>query len=167
VGRLAPHLIRPVRQKDPSKFMKVSYMKELDMEMWAKWNTEVTGKYFYNIPSQSTIDIAEMKMDRKVVLEYDSIKDYAISIVDQVLEPALTHLAWTDEEVYDHIDMTKGPSVPMKYMGFKTRQDYAMSDHWIAVKDDILSLQLLQVIYVDFGLPCQWRNAPGLQHEQY
>jgi len=147
VGRLAPHLIRPVRQKDPSKFMKVSYMKELDMEMWAKWNTEVTGKYFYNIPSQSTIDIAEMKMDRKVVLEYDSIKDYAISIVDQVLEPALTHLAWTDEEVYDHIDMTKGPSVPMKYMGFKTRQDYAMSDHWIAVKDDILSLQLLQVIY--------------------
>lgn len=127
--------------------MRTSYMKELDMEMWARWNEDVKGKFFYNVPSQSTVDIAEMKMDRKVTLVTDIIKKHSICMVDQILEPVLTHLAWSDEDVYNHIDMDKGPSVPMKYMGFSTRKEYAVSDHWIAVKDDIDSLTELGILY--------------------
>lgn len=125
-----------------------SFLREIDPEVWRKWNDRIESKYFWNTPTVKALDISEMKIDEERPWPLnDKFKKVAISYVDKILEVPLTHKEWTDEEVYDHLELDKTPAFPWRIMGYRTRKDLFESPEWADIKDNIEALTEIGHIY--------------------
>lgn len=110
----------------------------------------VKDKFFYNRPTKETIKNAEDRLDEERPWpKEDECKRRALRFADKTLEPALTHKAWTNEQVYDHADMKKRPGAQFNWMGYKTRLELVKSKLWIDfILGNINALQMLDMVYI-------------------
>jgi hypothetical protein len=153
--------------------MRPSLLKNIYPDRWNQISKRIDGKYFLNTPIQKTIDLIEMKMDVPYDYFEDATKKYSLNIVERQLEPALNQIrTWSDEEVYNHIDLDKTPSAPWCYMGYKKRKDVVESNLWKENYQNVEFLKELLPIYkscpkveianiADYQTKCRTFCVPG------
>jgi len=148
VGQLNRLYVNGRVAKEFSLKKKPSYLKEIDSEQWEKWNKRIEDKFFWNVPTSKALDISEMKIDEvRPWPKIDDFRKVANAYVDKVLEVPLTHKEWTDEQVYQHLDLDKTPALPWRFMGHRTREDFFKSEEWINIKDNVEALAEIGHIY--------------------
>lgn len=107
-----------------------------------------TGGYFMNMPTYKNVEKSEMRMDEvRPWPQSDARKEFALTIIDQMLEVPLTHQPWTDEDVYEHVDLTKGPGPPFLYSGIKTRELLVQLPIWEENHNDVAWLKSLLPVH--------------------
>jgi hypothetical protein len=152
VGQLAPNIRKRVIPNGPSEYVSPSILKNIFPDEWEELHKYADKKYFYNMPSKRSIDIAEMRIDELRPWPIpDRISAYGMAIADEMLEMPLTAMSLTDEETRQHLDLKKGPSIPWKWLGYKTRQDVFNSEVWISNYENIEFLDMLLPIYESVG----------------
>jgi len=151
VAQLAPHIRKRAIPNGPSEYVSPSLLKTILPDEW-EYLQKYSGKYFYNIPSARSIEIAEMKIDEvRPWPSPDRFHSYALAMVDKMLEVPLSAESMTDEETRQHLDLKKGPSIPWKWLGFKDRQSVYDSEVWLKNFENIEFLEALLAIYESCG----------------
>jgi len=151
LGQLNSTFRRRVVGHPPSSYVSPSILRNISIEDWT-YLSQFSGEYFYNKPSNESIEIAEMKIDEvRPWPKSDPVYDYAQVIADRMLEVPLTAKEWTDQETLDHLILTKGPGIPWKFLGYKTRQQLFNSDEWKDNYENIDFLKRLMPIYESVG----------------
>lgn len=147
IGRLNPLLRRTPHMPGPNLTSKPSKLKEISPEDWDFYKP-YTGEYFWNVPSSISADKAEMKIDEsRPKNPPDDCFVRSLLIADRMLEIPLAAKEWTDEQTIDHLDLTKGVSLPLRFFGFKTRKELFESDFWKENYEDIVWLKKLMPMY--------------------
>jgi len=67
------------------------------------------------------------------------------------LEIPLTAKEWSNQQTLEHLDLTKGPGLPWKYMGFKTREQLFESNAWQINYENIDFLKKILPLYESVG----------------
>jgi len=148
---LNPILRKRVVAKGQNLDCAPSYLKRIDLESWNNLS-KLCGSYFYNTPTIESIEIAEMKIDEvRPWPKLDEVRAYAQVIADKMLESALTAREWTNIETLEHLDLKKGVGIPLKYCGFKTRDQLFTSELWLQNYEDIKFLKDLLPFYESVG----------------
>lgn len=151
IGQLNPALRKRAIPKGPTLFCKPSLLYDISRDDWDDFH-QYTGQYFYNIPSIESIDKAEMKIDEERPWpKMDSIRAFAQSIADRMLEVPLTAKEYTDKETLEDMFLDKGPSIPWKFMGHKTRKSVYESKLWLDNFEDVEFLKELLPLYESVG----------------
>lgn len=150
-----------------------SYLKELLPEEWEKLEPLVSGKYFLNSPTESVVSAIEDRMDVDPSYYEDDVKRLALSYVERALAPALAQIQpISHDEVYEHMDLTKGVSAPFSYLGFNDRSTFIQSETWTNLIDNYSALEQTGPYYVsvpkeeiapveDAGKKCRTYCVPG------
>lgn len=148
LGRLHPRLCKRNLRSEFSMTKRPAPLKDIDPEQWAEWDNMVRDKFFWNDPTYSSVEASEMRMDEvRPWPEMDDFKRLALSYVDRILEAPLSADMMTHEEVMAHMDLKKTPSVPWRYMGYKTRKDFFDSLDWHSMKDSVAAHELIGHLY--------------------
>jgi hypothetical protein len=130
IGTLNPILRKRTLAKEVSTYNTPSITQKLEPEIWHDLNREC-GDFFYNLPTASTVETAEMKIDEvRPWPTLDKFRAHGQAIADKMLEIPLTARTWTDEETLQHLDLKKGAAAPWKYYGFKNREEFFSSTLW-------------------------------------
>jgi len=151
LGQFNPVFRRERPMSTPKTHCKPSLLKGIDIDYWNDLS-QYCGRYFYNRPCEVSVEKAEMKIDEpRPWPKMDMFREQAQRIADRMLEVPLTAKSYTDQETLDHLDLTKGCSLPWRILGFKTRGDLYKSDIWTKVRDDSDALKDLLPFYESCG----------------
>jgi len=144
---------RVINASPPSSFCTPSILKQVYPEDWNSLHIKC-GQYFYNRPCEESIEIAEMKIDEvRPWPVLDECRALAQAVADKLLELPLTARIWSHEETIEHMkpNLEKGPSIPWKFLGFKSRAEVLESSLWNENYEDINFLKNLWPLYESCG----------------
>lgn len=128
-----------------------SVLSKIDSNLWNALLPQC-GDYFYNTPTMESINLAEMRIDDvRPWPKLDQFRAYAQVIADNMLEPSLTAEEWTDLQTLDHLDLKKGVGCPLKFCGFKTRDQLYSSRLWLNNFENVDFLKDLLPLYESVG----------------